>query len=239
MIEINQISKTFDTVRAVDNVSFSVASATICGLLGQNGAGKTTLFKMLMGLIEPDAGQLRIANNPITITATAYKRKIGYVPEKPILYEYLTGLEYLQFVAAARGHSPNIADQIVHWLHFFNLEPKAGELIKHLSHGMRRKLSISAALLGNPEILLLDEATNGLDPESSFRFKNYLRDFCNRGGTVLFSTHIIEVVEHLCDCIVILHQGRVLRQMQQSDWQELRQHGSSLEQAFIQMVKET
>jgi ABC-2 type transport system ATP-binding protein len=104
---------------------------------------------------------------------------------------------------------------------------------------MRRKISLSVALLGKPEILLLDEATNGLDPESSFRFKNYLREFCDHGGTVLFSSHIIETVEHLCDRLIILHRGGVRREMQHNEWQSLRQRGSSLEQEFIAMVKAT
>jgi len=237
MITIKNLSKTFESVRALQGVSFSIEKGALCGLLGPNGAGKSTLFKIIMGLLAPDAGEVALADEPIVFGASEYKRKIGYAPEAPIFYEYLTGLEFLHFIATAKGVPPETREpQIQHWLNFFDLTEKAGELIKGYSHGMRRKISLSAALLGAPEILLLDEATNGLDPESSFKFKNYLREFCDRGGTVLFSSHIIETVEHLCDRLVVLHRGQVRREMQRSNWQELRQRGSSLEQEFIAMV---
>jgi len=238
MLLIKSLSKTFEAVQALRDVSFSVEKGALCGLLGPNGAGKSTLFKIIMGLLAPDAGEIMLAEERMVFGETAYKRKIGYAPEAPIFYEYLTGLEFLRFIATAKGLHPETREpQIQHWLTFFDLTEKGGELIKGYSHGMRRKISISAAMIGTPEILLLDEATNGLDPESSFKFKNYLREFCERGGTVLFSSHIIETVEHLCDRLIILHRGRVLREMQRGDWQGLRQRGSSLEREFIAMVQ--
>jgi len=238
MIDIKNPGKSFEYVQALRDVSFAVTKGSLCGLLGPNGAGKSTLFKIIMGLLAPDAGEVALAEERMVFGETAYKRKIGYGPEAPIFYEYLTGLEFLRFIATAKDVPPETREpQIQHWLTFFDLTEKAGELVKGYSHGMRRKLSLSAALLGAPEILLLDEATNGLDPESSFKFKNYLREFCERGGTVLFSSHIIETVEHLCDRLIILHRGHVLREMQREEWQGLRQRGSSLEQEFIAMVK--
>lgn len=238
MITIKNLSKTFESIQALHNVSFSIEKGALCGLLGPNGAGKSTLFKIIMGLLAPDAGTITLADESIVFGATAYKRKIGYAPEAPILYEYLTGWEFLHFIAAAKEVArPAREPQIQQWLAFFDLTDKAGELITGYSQGMRRKISLSAALLGAPEILLLDEATNGLDPESSFKFKNYLREFCGSGGTVLFSSHIIETVEHLCDRLIILHRGQMWREMQRRDWQELRQQGSSLEHEFIAMVK--
>lgn len=238
MLTINNLSKTFESVRALQDVTFSIAPGELCGLLGPNGAGKSTLFKIIMGLLAPEAGTITLAGAPIVFGATDYKRQIGYAPETPALYEYLTGREFLHFIAAAKAVSPPTREpQIQQWLEFFNLTEKAEELIVTYSQGMRRKISLTAALLGQPEILLLDEATNGLDPESSFKFKNYLREFCGRGGTVLFSSHIIETVEHLCDRLLILHRGQVKREMQRRDWQELRQQGSSLEQAFIAVVQ--
>jgi ABC-2 type transport system ATP-binding protein len=174
----------------------------------------------------------------VTFGESEYKRKIGYAPETAILYEYLTGREFLNFIAAAKEvPAAKRAEEIQHWLAFFDLTDKADELIVSYSHGMRRKISLSAALLGAPEILLLDEATNGLDPESSFRLKEYLREFCHRGGTVLFSSHIIETVEHLCNRIIILHCGQVLLKMERKEWEGLRQRGSSLEQVFIKLVQ--
>lgn len=238
MITVKSISKSYGTVQALNDISFALATGSLCGLVGPNGAGKSTLFKLLMGLLEADTGEIRIFDETIRFGETAYKNKIGYAPENPILYDYLTGLEFLHFIASARRILEAIRrDEIQRWIEFFNLSSKAGELIKNYSHGMRRKMSLCAALIGTPEILLLDEATNGLDPESSFKFKEYLKEFCNNGGTVLFSSHIIETVEHLCDRIIILHQGKIRRELNRDEWQGLREQGSSLEQLFIALVQ--
>lgn len=239
MIAVENISKCFDTVQALTNVSFSIESGVLCGLVGPNGAGKSTLFKILMGLLELDSGRIRIANETINFGETTYKSKIGYAPEAPILYDYLTGIEFLHFIAAAKRINENLKQsEIKKWIDFFDLSSKAGELIKNYSHGMRRKMSLCAALIGSPDILLLDEATNGLDPESSFKFKNYLKTYCENGGAVLFSSHIIETVEHLCDRIIILHQGKIRRELNRDDWEGLREQDSSLEQLFISLVQE-
>jgi ABC-2 type transport system ATP-binding protein len=239
MVIIENISKSFDTVQALSEVSFSIEAGSLCGLVGPNGAGKSTLFKVLMGLLELDSGKLKIANETINFGETSYKSKIGYAMEAPILYDYLTGIEFLHFVAAAKRINENLKQsEIKKWIDFFDLSSKAGELIKNYSHGMRRKISLCAALIGTPNLLLLDEATNGLDPESSFKFKNHLKTYCQNGGTVLFSSHIIETVEHLCDRIIILHQGKIRRELDRHEWEGLREQGSSLEQLFISLVQE-
>ena len=239
MITVKNINKAFGELQAINNVSFSIAPGALCGLVGPNGAGKSTLFKMFMGLLEPDNGEIKIADEIINFGDTNYKRKIGYAPETPQLYEYLTGLEFLQFIAAAKRISESTSEEEINrWLDFFDLTEKANELIKNYSQGMRRKMSLCAALIGNPDILFLDEATNGLDPESSYRFKEYLRTYCDNGGTVLFSSHIIETVEHLCDRIIILHKGQIKTELQREEWENLRQQGSSLEQMFIGLVQD-
>jgi len=234
MIKIQELTKSFGAVHAVSNVTFAIAAGRLCGVVGPNGAGKSTIFKMIMGLLEPDAGTITIAGKQIQYGDTAYKRLLGYCPEEPVLYEYLTGAEFLHFIAAAKKIPKE--KQVQKWLDFFQLTAKADELIRNYSHGMRRKISLSAALLGDPKILLLDEATNGLDPECSFHFKEYLKDFCKAGGTVLFSTHIIEMMEHLCDQMIIVNQGQILRELRQDDWQGLRASGSSLEQLFMRLI---
>ena len=238
MIKIENLSKSFAEVQAIDNVSFSIKAGSLCGLVGPNGAGKSTLFKLMMGLLEPDSGKIQIDNRIIQFGDTDYKSNIGYAPENPVLYDYLTGLEFLQFIAAAKRISPEKRRQeIESWIDFFDLSDKAGELIKNYSHGMRRKMSLSAALVGSPKILLLDEATNGLDPEGSYKFKGYLKQFCENGGTVLFSSHIIETVERLCDRIIILHHGKIRKELEKEEWEILRDQGSSLEQLFIHLVQ--
>jgi ABC-2 type transport system ATP-binding protein len=237
-IEITSLCKSFEKVQAVRDASFSVEKGELCGLLGPNGAGKSTLFKMLVGLLQPDAGEITLDGNVATFGEVEHKRVIGYAPETALLYEYLTAVEFLGFIAAAKEIPKALRkDQIDHWLSFFELTEKAADLVLGYSQGMRRKLSLSAALLGAPRILLLDEATNGLDPESSYRLKEYLRNFCKDGGTVLFSSHIIETVEHLCDRLIILHQGRVIREMRRPEWEALRHQGTSLEQEFVAIVR--
>lgn len=239
MIEISQISKSFGPVRALRDVSFTAGGGTICGLLGPNGAGKSTLFKILMGLLPPDSGTCRIAGTPITFGETAYKQGIGYAPENPVFFDYLTGRQFLAFIAAAKAVPPGRRENdIRHWLSFFTLQEKADELIVHYSQGMRRKLSLAAAFTGDPGILILDEATNGLDPESSYNLKQQLRAFCKAGKTVLFSTHIIEVAEQLCDRIVILHRGERARELHRDEWLAFRKAGTSLEQEFIRIVQQ-
>ncbi len=239
MIEVQHISKSFAELHALRDVSFSTKAGTLCGLVGPNGAGKSTLFKLLMGLLEADEGQILIAGEPIYFGDTTYKKQIGYAPEMPQLYEYLTGLEFLQFIAAAKPCSGDTKiDEIKKWLNFFDMSEKENELIKNYSQGMRRKICLCAALIGTPPILFLDEATNGLDPESSFAFKQYLKNYCAQGGTVLFSSHIIETVEYLCDRIIILHQGKIRKELGKKEWENLRFENSSLEQLFIKMVQE-
>ena len=239
MIIVEDINKSFETVQTLNNVSFSIDSGELCGLVGPNGAGKSTLFKILVGLLELDSGKIKIAGETINFGDTSYKSQIGYAPEAPILYDYLTGIEFLYFVAAAKRINENLKkNEIKKWIDFFDLSSKTGELIKNYSHGMRRKMSLCAALIGSPNILLLDEATNGLDPESSFKFKNHLKTYCQNGGTILFSSHIIETVEHLCDRIIILHQGKIRRKLDQNEWEGLRKQDSSLEQLFISLVQE-
>jgi len=239
MIDVKKVSKKFGELHAINNVTFAIKPGSLCGLVGPNGAGKSTLFKIIMGLLEADDGEIKIANNIIFFGDTDYKIKIGYAPESPQLYEYLPGIEFLQFIAAAKHFIVSETEnEIKKWIDFFDLGGKTNELIKNYSQGMRRKISLCAALLGNPQILFLDEATNGLDPESSYKFKEYLKSYCENGGTVLFSSHIIETVEYLCDRIIILHKGQVKQELEQKEWENLREHGSSLEHMFIGLVQD-
>ena len=239
MIDVKNISKSFGELQAIKKVSFSIEPGSLCGLVGPNGAGKSTLFKIFLGLLEADDGNIRIEGDVINFGDTNYKRKIGYAPESPQLYDYLTGIEFLQFIAAAKHFSVSeIEEEILKWIIFFDLTGKKNELIKNYSQGMQRKISLCAALLGKPKILFLDEATNGLDPESSYKFKEYLRFYCQNGGTVLFSSHIIETVEYLCDRIIILHKGQIKQELTKDEWENLREKGSSLEQMFIGLVRD-
>ena len=240
MISIKNISKKFDKVQALESVTFDIARGELCGLVGANGAGKSTLFNILMGLLEPDRGEVYLDGKRVNFGDFAYKKDVGYAPENPALYEYLSGSDFLNFIAAAKKIPHSTRKTEIHkGISFFKLEDKADELIINYSHGMRRKMSLCAALLGEPKLLLLDEATNGLDPITSYDLKEYLRNFCATGGTIIFSTHIIETLEHLCDRIIILHQGKVLRTMIRDEWQKLADQGTSLEQQFIKLINKS
>ncbi|MBN2011527.1 ABC transporter ATP-binding protein [candidate division KSB1 bacterium] len=237
MIQVSQLSKSYESIPALKSLSLDVPRGCLYGLVGPNGAGKSTLFKLMMGIIEPDEGIIQLDDKSIHFGDVSYKRSLGYAPELPLLYDYLTGDEFIRFVAASKviGTDDSI-EQMNHWTTFFGMESKMPELVKSYSQGMRRKLSLMAAVIGHPRILLLDEATNGLDPESSYKFKQFLRDFCNQGGTVLFSSHIIETVELLCDRLYIIHNGTLRKQIDRTEWETYRQQGSSLEQVFIKLV---
>lgn len=219
MITIAGLSKSYGTIRALSDVSFALQPGTICGLLGRNGAGKSTLFKILVGLLPPDAGTLLVDGVPEPFGSIDLRRRIGYVPEEELLDDFLTVRQFLEFVAATRELP--IAERkgdIDRWLADFRLADKADALLVECSHGMRRKTSMAAALLGRPRLLLLDEALNGLDPESRVVMRGVLRDFAAGGGTALFSTHVLETAETICDRALIIVQGRIARDLPSDTW---------------------
>ena len=238
MINIKKISKNYDRLAALKNVSFNVSQGELCGLVGLNGAGKTTLFKIIIGQIAADSGEILIEDQPVAFGDFKYKQQLGYAPETPALYDYLTGYEFLNFIGKVKQLSAGDCQmEAEKWLAFFKMDEKAQALIANYSQGMRRKISLSAALMGKPKLLLLDEATNGLDPETSYYFKNYLREYCDNGGTILFASHIIETLENLCERLIILNQGDILKKMQREAWEKLPQQANSLEQVFINLIQ--
>jgi ABC-type multidrug transport system ATPase subunit len=199
------VRKTYGRVVAVDRVDFRVASGTFVGLVGHNGAGKSTCLKMLMGLVHPTEGTVRIDGIDVHGDAIAARRRLGAVPEEPSLYEWLSAREFLEFVAAVRGEGD------VGWaLGVADLGGDAERPIREYSQGMRRRTALAAAMLGRPPVLVLDEALNGLDPPSAARIKGLLRDHVDQGGTVLLSTHVVETVERAADRVVLLAHGKVI-----------------------------
>ena len=221
MIELVGVTKSYGPVHAVAGVSFRLEPGSLCGLLGRNGAGKSTLFKMLVGLVPGDGGELRVNGLAVPFGELAFRRQVGYVPENELLDDYLTVQEFLEFIAAIREiPAAERAADIDRWLTFFQLTDKRHALLIECSQGMRRKTSLAAAFLGRPRLLLLDEAMNGLDPESRAALKVELKSFCAGGGTVLFSTHVLETVEGLCDRVLILVRGRIARDLRPGDWAE-------------------
>lgn len=210
MIEIIQISKSFDSTKAVDNLKLQI-SEEIFGLLGPNGAGKTTTIKMVAGLLRPDEGSVRIGGQDIWKNSLAAKKQLGLILEEPFLFTRLTPLEFLVLVGKLFGMAKkDIQDRMSYLFQIFELEGHAHKLISTLSHGTRQKVALSGTLIHRPSILVLDEPLTGLDPRSVYIFKQELRDIAQKGGSILISTHILEVAQGLCDRVGILNQGKLV-----------------------------
>jgi ABC-2 type transport system ATP-binding protein len=237
-LRVDNVVKSFGTLMAVKGVSFTLESNQILGLLGPNGSGKSTLMKSMVGIITPDTGTitvqgLNVASNPIDV-----KRIVGFVPESPRLYEFLSGSEYLDFVATVHGLDPEAKrERIPEFLHAFELEGRENELIHGYSQGMKQKLAIIAGILHKPRILILDEPLNALDPRSARIVKDLIHKLRDDGVPTVFSTHVLEIADAICDRIVIMYNGKTLAD---GTVQELRTkagtEGSSLEEVFLKLT---
>lgn len=239
MIDIRNVSKSYNkgSVKAVDNLSLKVNKGEIFGFLGPNGAGKTTTIKMMIGLLNPDEGEILINGADIRKNALEAKKNIGYVPDNPNLYERLTGTEYLNFMADVyQVPAMERKQRIEYYLEMFELKDAASDLIKSYSHGMKQKIALTGALIHNPAVWILDEPMVGLDPKSAHLLKEQMREHCDKGNTVFFSTHILEVAEKLCDRIGIIHRGKLIASGTMS---ELRQgdNKDSLENIFLELTE--
>ena len=211
-VEVRHVSKSYGTIRALLDVNFDVPAGEIVGLLGPNGAGKSTTMKAVLGLVRPDSGEIRLFGRDARADPVATKREVGYVPESPSLYEFLTGSEYLDFVADMYGLDPRVRkERIGQFLGGLELAGHEDALISSYSQGMKQKVALIAALAHHPRLLVLDEPLNGLDPRSARVTKDLLRNLAGRDGVgVLFSTHVLEIAQAICDRIVILDRGSVL-----------------------------
>jgi ABC-2 type transport system ATP-binding protein len=239
MINISHLSKSYNkgSVKAVDDLNLEVRSGEIFGFLGPNGAGKTTTIKLLVGLLEPDAGHISLDGLDIRKEPIEAKMRIGYVPDNPDMFERLTGMEYLRFMADVYGVPAGERSQrIGRFLELFDMTDSAGDLIKSYSHGMRQKIVITGALIHNPTLWILDEPLVGLDPKSAHLLKDLMRRHCDEGKTVFFSTHVLEVAERLCDRIGIIHRGKLIAI---GTLEELRQgdRAESLESIFLELTE--
>lgn len=211
MLELRRVSKLYSGIPAVKDVSFVARAGEVTGYLGPNGSGKSTTLKMITGLIDPTSGEILYRGEPVGRDRIAYRQRLGYVPEEPQLYPHLTGAEYLEMVGQLRGlPEPQLAQKIAGFLRLFSLYEDRYVAISSYSKGMRQKVLLAAALLHNPEIVLLDEPFSGLDVNSALVLRNLIRALAARGKVVLFSSHELETVERVCSRVVILHKGRVV-----------------------------
>jgi ABC-2 type transport system ATP-binding protein len=211
MLELRNVRKRFPAITAVDNVSFSARPGEVTGYLGPNGSGKSTTLKMITGLIETTSGEISFDGHPIRHDLLAYKQRFGYVPEEPHLYAHLTGLEYLTMVSQLRRLPPKrTAERIGGLLQLLGLHCSRHSPLSAYSKGMRQKVLLSAALLHNPDLILLDEPFSGLDVASALVMRNLLQELAGRGKVILFSSHELETVERVSTHVVILHRGKVV-----------------------------
>lgn len=239
MLEARQLTKYYGAARAVVDVSFSIQSGEVLGCLGPNGSGKSTTVKMLTGLLEPTRGKVFYAGAPIRDDLDNYKKQVGYVPEEPNLYPYLSGLEYLQLIGNLREIEAKVLKKKIDTLlDLFSLNDQRHSTLGSYSKGMRQKILIIAALLHDPEILVFDEPLSGLDVTSALIFRNLVQELARTGKTIVYSSHVLEAVEKVCSRVVIIYRGRLIAD---DSVERLRQIMSapSLEQVFSELVQQT
>jgi ABC-2 type transport system ATP-binding protein len=237
-LELEAVSKSFGTTRAVDGISLKLRKGEILGLLGPNGSGKSTTMKLILGVIKPDSGTIRVFGKDVVREAVETKQLVGYVSETAQLYEFLSGVEYLDFVADMYSMTSDLRkERISQFLSALEMAGHENQMISGYSQGMKQKIAITAALMHHPRLLILDESLNGLDPRSARIVKDLLRSLAKEGFAVLFSTHVLEIAEAICDKVAIMYQGRILAE---GTVLELRRQaglpGSSLEEVFLKIT---
>ncbi len=238
MLELQGLVRSYGALRALDGVSFTVASGAIVGLLGANGAGKSTLLRVSAGLQPPDAGTVRVEGTDLWSRPLEAKRRLGYAAEEPSFYEELSAAEYLAFVASVRDLEPRDAAARARALaEGLGLADRADEPVGRLSHGMRKKLSFAAAVLHRPAVLLCDEALEGFDASAALAAKQEVRELAAAGTAVLFSSHVTETIERLCARVIVLHRGRVARTLERGEWGECEPGPSALERAYLAIAR--
>jgi ABC-2 type transport system ATP-binding protein len=237
-LELRSVTKNYDSIVALQGINLDIEEGTIEGLLGPNGSGKSTLMKAIMGLVKPDAGDIRVFGKSVLEYPVETKKLIGYVPEDPRLYEFLTAVEYLDFIADAYAIDVDTKDKRINeFLDAFGLKGRTNELISGYSGGMKQKLAIISSLLHKPRILIFDEALTGLDPISARIVKDLLHKLAKTGVTILFSTHVLAIAEVMCDQITLMHSGQIIARGQLDELQkQAKLSESNLEDIFLKLT---
>lgn len=232
MLRIQHLTKTYGEKKAVDDLSLHIEKGEIYGFIGHNGAGKTTTLKSITGIIRFDEGDIYIDGMSIKDDPVAYKKNIAYIPDNPDLYEFMTGIQYLNFVADIFEVPANVREErITKYADVFDLTKDLGQSISNYSHGMKQKLAIISAWIHEPKLILMDEPFVGLDPLASHQLKEMMREVCDNGGAIFFSTHVLEVAEKLCDKVAIIKGGKLIK----SGTMEEVKGDDSLESVFLEL----
>ena len=235
MLNIQHLTKTYGDKKAVDDLTLHIAPGEIYGFIGHNGAGKTTTLKSVVGILQFDAGTITIDGTDLKADPLACKRKLAYIPDNPDLYDYMTGIKYLSFIADVFGVDAQTRQaRIRQYGDIFEITGDLAQPIAAYSHGMKQKLAIIAAWLHDPRLIIMDEPFVGLDPKAAHTLKGMMRQACDRGGAIFFSTHVLEVAEKLCDKVAIIKGGRLIR----SGTMEEVKGDDSLEEVFLELEGE-
>ena len=235
MLLIRHLTKRYGEKKAVDDLDLHIAPGEIYGFIGHNGAGKTTTLKSVAGILQFDEGEITIAGHSIREEPLACKRLFAYIPDNPDLYEFMTGWQYLDFIADVFGvDAPTRVQRVEQYASLFELTDDLPQPIATYSHGMKQKLAIISAWLHEPKLILMDEPFVGLDPKASHLLKGMMRQVCDAGGAIFFSTHVLEVAEKLCDKVAIIKGGRLIR----SGTMEEVRGDDSLEDVFLELEAE-
>ena len=236
MLNIEHLTKTYGEKKAVDDLNLHIRPGEIYGFIGHNGAGKTTTLKSVAGILQFDAGEIYIGGDSVREKPMECKRKIAYIPDNPDMYEYMTGIKYLNFIADIFGVDAALRrERIRRYADAFELTGDLAQPIAAYSHGMKQKLAIIAAWLHEPQLILMDEPFVGLDPKAAHLLKGMMREICDRGGAIFFSTHVLEVAEKLCDKVAIIKGGKLIR----SGTMEEVKGDDSLEEVFLELEGES
>ncbi len=236
MLKIEHLTKQYGEKKAVDDLSLTIEAGEIYGFIGHNGAGKTTTLKSVVGILPFEEGRVEIDGVSITEDPLNCKKKIAYIPDNPDLYDFMTGIQYLNFIADIFGvGAEERQERIRRYADLFELTADLAQPISAYSHGMKQKLAIISAWIHEPKLIIMDEPFVGLDPKASHLLKEMMRELCDRGGAIFFSTHVLEVAERLCDKVAIIKGGRLIR----SGTMEEVKGDDSLEEVFLELEGES
>ena len=233
MLKINHLTKAYGEKKAVDNLSLHIKAGELYGFIGHNGAGKTTTLKACCGILGYEEGEIFVDGVSVRENPLACKSKIAYIPDNPDLYGYMSGIQYLNFIADVFKVSADVRERLIHkYAADFELTEVLAQPIATYSHGMKQKLAVIAALIHEPKLMIMDEPFVGLDPKAAHTLKTLMRELCARGGAIFFSTHVLEVAEKLCDKIAIIKDGKLIKE---GTMDEVK-GDSSLENVFLELV---
>lgn len=235
MLKIEHLTKEYGEKKAVDDLSLEIESGEIYGFIGHNGAGKTTTLKSVVGILKFDAGEIYIDGESVQVSPLACKKKIAYIPDNPDLYEFMSGIKYLNFIADVYGvGADQRQEKIRKYADLFEITADLAQPIAAYSHGMKQKIAIISAWLHDPKMIIMDEPFVGLDPKAAHILKGMMRELCDEGGAIFFSTHVLEVAEKLCDKVAIIKGGKLIR----CGTMEEVKGDDSLEDVFLELEAE-